>query len=80
VVAVTHYDPEKYVLLQKGEPGAEPFTHPDAVVGKAVPIQVPIALVRGHLEKLTDDELYELQADVAAEATRREPENAEPAD
>ena len=68
----THYDPDKYVLLKKGEPGDEQFAHPDAVVARQCPIHVPIAVVLGHFEKLTPQELNSLRADINAGYERRE--------
>ena len=36
------------------------------------PLNVPVALARGVYEDLTDEELTDLQADLSAEAKRRE--------
>lgn len=61
----THYDPAKFRLLEQSTPGP---------TGGWVerPIHVPIAVVRGLLEKLTPDELRRLRDDINAEYERRE--------
>lgn len=35
------------------------------------PLQVPVAVALGHLERLTDEELERLRADIGAEVSRR---------
>ena len=58
------YDPEKFRLAQLSDkPGERAL--------KLRKLQVPVALVLGHLEKLTDVELEELYHDIDAEYERR---------
>lgn len=60
-------DPDKFRLQQRIE---NPNTW------RTCPLQVPPELALGHLEKLDEQQLEDLRADVGAEITRRNGERA----
>lgn len=72
-MAESYYNPERFVLLVDAKPGllsALP-PRPSEWIGVPRRIHCPIAVVLGHFERLTPEELEDLRADIAEEITRR---------